>query len=67
MSELERNAHCVAFQKDPEKMYHLNDPSRHLLIVYLQIQIYVVFITLPNKQKILYRHSILFLTSVNFN
>ena len=27
MSELERNAHCVAFQKDPEKMYHLNDPS----------------------------------------
>ena len=67
MLKLERNVHCVAFQKDPEKRYHLNDPSRHLLIVYLQIQIYVVYITLPNKQKILYRHSILMLTSVDFN
>ena len=28
-------AHCVAFQKDPQKGYHWNDPSRHLLIVYL--------------------------------
>ena len=30
MLELERNEHCVAFQKDPEKGYHWNDPSRHL-------------------------------------
>ena len=30
MLELERNAYCVAFQKDPEKGYHWNDPSRHL-------------------------------------
>ena len=30
MLELQRNAHCVAFQKDPEKGYHWNDPSRHL-------------------------------------
>ena len=30
MLELERNAHCVAFQKDPEKGHHWNDPSRHL-------------------------------------
>ena len=37
MLELERNAHCVAFQKDPEKGYHWNDPSRHVLIVYLSI------------------------------
>ena len=28
--ELERNALCVAFQKDPEKGYHWNDSSRHL-------------------------------------
>ena len=27
MLELERNAHCVAFQNDPEKGYHSNDPS----------------------------------------
>ena len=26
MFELECNAHCVAFQKDPEKGYHWNDP-----------------------------------------
>ena len=30
MLELERNAHCVAFQNDPEKGYHWNDSSRHL-------------------------------------
>ena len=30
MLELERNAYCVAFQKDPEKGHHWNDPSRHL-------------------------------------
>ena len=30
MLELQRNAHCVAFQKDPEKGYRWNDPSRHL-------------------------------------
>ena len=30
MLELQRNAHCVAFQKDPEKGYHWNDPGRHL-------------------------------------
>ena len=30
MLELERNTHCVAFKKDPEKGYHWNDPSRHL-------------------------------------
>ena len=30
MLELESNAHCVAFQKDPEKGYHWNDPSWHL-------------------------------------
>ena len=30
MLELESNAHCVAFQKDPEKGHHWNDPSRHL-------------------------------------
>ena len=30
MLGLERNAHCVAFHKDPEKGYHWNDPSRHL-------------------------------------
>ena len=35
MLELERNAHCVAFQKNLEKGYHWNDPTRHVLIVYL--------------------------------
>ena len=30
MLELEHNAHCFAFQKDPEKGYHWNDPRRHL-------------------------------------
>ena len=30
MLELERNAHCVALQKDLEKGYHWNDPKRHL-------------------------------------
>ena len=30
MLELERNAHCVAFQNDSEKGYHWNDPSWHL-------------------------------------
>ena len=30
MLELQCNSHCVAFQKDPEKGYHWNDPSRHL-------------------------------------
>ena len=30
MLELESNAHCVAFQKDPEKEHHWNDPIRHL-------------------------------------
>ena len=30
MLELQGNAHCVAFQKDPEKAYHWNDPIRHL-------------------------------------
>ena len=28
--ELEHNTHCVAFQKDPEKGYHWNDPSQNL-------------------------------------
>ena len=28
--ELECKQHCVTFQKDPEKGYHWNDPSRHL-------------------------------------
>ena len=30
MLELQCNTHCVAFQKDPEKGYHWNDPSWHL-------------------------------------
>ena len=30
MLELQRNAHCVSFQKCPEKGYHWNGPSRHL-------------------------------------
>ena len=30
MLELQSNAHCVAFQKDPEKGYNWNDPSQHL-------------------------------------
>ena len=30
MLELERNAHFVAFQKDPEKGHHWNDPRWHL-------------------------------------
>ena len=30
MLELQRNAHCVAFQKDLEEGYHWNDPRRHL-------------------------------------
>ena len=30
MLELECNVHCAALQKDPEKRYHWNDPSRHL-------------------------------------
>ena len=30
MLELEHNTHCVAFQKDPEKGYHWNDPSQNL-------------------------------------
>ena len=30
MLELQHNAHCVSFQKDPEKGYHWNDPSRYL-------------------------------------
>ena len=30
MLELKLNAHCVAFQNDPEKGYHWNDPSQHL-------------------------------------
>ena len=30
MLELQRNAHCFAFQRDPEKGYHWNDPSQHL-------------------------------------
>ena len=30
MLELQHNAHCIAFQKDPEKGYRWNDPSRHL-------------------------------------
>ena len=30
MLELQRNAHCIAFQKDPEKGYHWNDPSWYL-------------------------------------
>ena len=30
MLELERNAPCVAFRKDPEKGYYWSDPSRHL-------------------------------------
>ena len=30
MLELERNAHCVVFQNDPEKGYHWNDSSRYL-------------------------------------
>ena len=36
MLKLEHNAHCVAFQKDPEKGYHWNDPSRHLRTFYRQ-------------------------------
>ena len=30
MLEWEHNAQCYAFQKDPEKGYHRNDPRRHL-------------------------------------
>ena len=30
MLELQHNAHCAAFQKDPEKGYHWNDASWHL-------------------------------------
>ena len=30
MLELQHNAHCVAFQKGPEKGYHQNDPNLHL-------------------------------------
>ena len=30
MLELQRNTHCVTFQKDPEKEYHWNDLDRHL-------------------------------------
>ena len=35
MLEMERNAYCVALQKDPEMGSHWNNPSRHLLVVYL--------------------------------
>ena len=86
MLELQRNAHCVAFQKDREKGYNWNDPSWHLhaysrhevvcvtcfRVNNQGIRVYSLFINLDlrriyYKKKLLYTHSILMLTSINFD
>ena len=88
MLELERNAPCVAFQKDSEKGYHWSDPSRHLHAYSRHEVVYVTYFRVNNqsigvdslfinsdlrsiyyitKKKLVYTHSMLMLTSVDFN
>ena len=69
MLELERNAYCVALQKDPENGQHWNNPSRYLLVVYLLFisDLCSMYYITNKKLKLLYTHSILMLTSVDLN
>ena len=86
MLELERNTHCVAFKKDPEKGYHWNDPSRHLhaysrhevvCVTCLQVKnqgigVGSLFINLDLRsiyyqKNLFYTHSLLMLTSFDFD
>ena len=67
MLEMERNAYCVALQKDPEMGSHWNNPSRLLLVVYLLFISDLCRIYYITKKNLLCTHSILILTSVDLN